>query len=106
MPAAMSPPGERNAAVFMRARSVPDPVLGGWDDRQLALAGVVGRARRHAGQLLDVNAAVEALPLDALPIAAEDAATHVGIERRGLHAHEARRLLDRQVLLPVDDRPG
>ena len=65
-----------------------------WRDRRPG-AAVEADQRRHLGP------PVQALPLDALAVALEDPAAHVGVERLALHAQERGRLLDRQVLLAV-----
>src|SRR5215510_5735789 len=93
--------------------SVADPGLGQrdsrlpprgpeWDDVRRA-----GGAGRQPEEAFHLYSAIEPLALDALTIASQDTAAHVGVKRRRLHAEQARGLLDRQVLLAVhaDHKP-
>src|SRR5215510_14854862 len=87
--------------------SVADPGLGQrdsrlpprgpeWDDVRRA-----GGAGREPEEAFHLYPAVEPLALDALTVASQDTAAHVGVQRRRLHAEQARCVLDRQVLLAV-----
>src|SRR5438876_1178128 len=68
--------------------------------------GAALAARHQAQQALYLRAAVEALALDPLAVAPQHAAAHVGVERRGLDAQQARGLPHGQVLLALDgDHP-
>ena len=75
-------------------------------------AASLGRGRVHrdggsqAEQGLDLGAPIEALALDALAVALQHPAAHVGVEGLALHPEQARRLVPRQVLVAVDHDHG
>src|SRR5207245_2708785 len=111
-PPARSRPGFRKAASRSVATSIPDPGLGEGDpgaprrDAERDHVRASSRAGRQSQESFDVRPAVEPLALDALPVAPQDTAAHVGVERRRLDAEQAGGLLDRQVFLAVHGDHG
>src|SRR5687768_10401507 len=84
-------------------RLVADPGLGQRDLLEPPARPGLAGAGGHAQQRLDLGPPVQALLLDALAVAPQHAPAHVSIEGGALDAEPPGRLLDREVLLAVQD---
>src|SRR6266545_3605158 len=86
---------------------VPDP---GLRERYLrggrALGHLLFRGGSELDEAGDLDLAVQALALDPLAIALEEAAAHIRVERLALDPEHGRRLFPRQILFAVDDQHG